>query len=125
MDDNNSDLEQLKIDRQLREQRRAMASGGASVTMKDSRVSRALGWFWGLVGAGIAGSILIAANNLYQLNLTVARGQDSDKARDERLNDHETRLRNVEREVNTIEGRVFRGLDGYEQEKKPEAKRGH
>lgn len=121
-DDSNSDLEQLKIDRQLREQRRAAESGGGSVTIRDSRVSKALGWFWGLVGAGIAGSILIAANNLYQLNLTVARGQDSDAARDLRIEDHETRLRNVEREVNTIEGRVFRGVDGYQTE---EPKRGH
>lgn len=112
MDDNNSDLEELKIDRQLR---RGDHEGGASIRMKDSRVSKALGWFWGIVGTGIAGSILIAANNLYQLNLTVARGQDSDLVRDTRIEDHEARLRQVERDVNTIEGRVFRGVPGYEE----------
>jgi len=111
-DDNTGDLECNKIDRQLRKD-----GGGASIQMKDSRVSKALGWFWGLVGAGIAGSILIAANNLYQLNLTVARGQDSDVIRDARIEDHENRLRQVERDVSTIEGRVFRGVAGYSEEK--------
>ncbi len=87
---------------------------GAQVNISDSRVSRALSWFWGIVGMAITGSILLAANNLYQLNVTVARGLDGDAARDLRLNDHETRLRQVERNVSTIEGKVFRGLDGYE-----------
>lgn len=90
-------------------------SEGAQISIKDSRVSKALGWFWGLVGTGIAGAILLAAHNLYALNLTVARGIDSNVIRDARLDDHESRLRRVEKDVSTIEGRVFRGLDGYEE----------
>ncbi len=85
-----------------------MNEGGARIT-QDGRVSRALGWFWGIVGMSITGSILLAANNLYQLNVTVARGLDSDAARDIRLADHEQRLRQVERDINTIEGRNMRG----------------
>lgn len=110
MDDNNGELEELKIDRQ----RRAMARGDGDVTQSisdssDSRVSTALRWFWGLVGAGIAGSVLLAANNLYQLNMTVARGIDADANRDSRLNDHEGRLRQVERDVNMLAGKNLRG----------------
>lgn len=85
--------------------------GGAHMAVHDTRVSRALGWFWGLVGTFIAGSILLAANNLYQLNLTVARGMDADAARDARIEDHETRLRQVERDVNTWSGRNLRGKE--------------
>ena|SRR5688572_24461391 len=96
------------------EEARGAGRTGARLDLRDSRVSRALGWFWGIVGSGIAGAILLASHNLYQLNLTVARGIDSDATRDERVNDHEIRLRQVERDVRTIEGKVFRGLDGYE-----------
>ncbi len=92
-------------------------SDGAQINMQDGRVSKALAWFWGIVGMAITGSILIAANNLYQLNVTVARGIDSDMTRDARLNDHEQRLRQVERNVSTIEGKVFRGVDGYDDPK--------
>jgi hypothetical protein len=85
-------------------------SGGAQIREnRDRRVSMAIKWFWGLVGAGIASSGYLVANNLYQLNLTVARGIDADKARDDRLNDHEARIRSVERELNVVEGKVFRG----------------
>jgi hypothetical protein len=88
---------------------------GANIQLQDGRVSKALGWFWGIVGMSITGSILLAANNLYQLNVTVARGLDSDIVRDARIEDHESRLRRVEKDVSTIEGRVFRGIDGYEE----------
>lgn len=95
-------------------------SDGANIQIQDGRVSKALAWFWGIVGMSITGAVLLAANNLYQLNVTVARGLDSDIARDARIDDHESRLRRVERDVSTIEGRVFRGVDGYEE--KPRGK---
>lgn len=88
---------------------------GAQISIRDSRVSKALGWFWGVVGMGITGSILLAANNLYQLNVTVARGIDSDAARDALVADHEQRLRNVERDVSEMQGKVFRGIPGYQE----------
>lgn len=104
-DENTSHLVEEQIDRQ----RRGMGTGGAVMELRDARLSRALAWFWGLVGTGIIGSVLLAANNLYQLNLTVSRGIDADANRDLRLNDHEDRLRQVERDVNTWAGRNLRG----------------
>jgi hypothetical protein len=93
---------------------------GANIQLQDGRVSRALAWLYGVIGTGIIGATLLAANNLYQLNVTVARGLDSDIVRDARIEDHESRLRRVERDVSTIEGRVFRGIDGYQE--KPRGK---
>ena len=93
--------------------------GGARVDIRDGRVSKALAWVWTTLGAGIIGATLLAANNLYQLNVTVARGVDSDASRDRRLDDHEGRLRQMERDVSTIEGKVLRGLDGYQEPVKP------
>lgn len=119
-DENTSHLVEEQIDRQ----RRGMGSGGAVMELRDARLSRALGWFWGLVGTGITGAILLAANNLYQLNLTVSRGIDADANRDLRLNDHEDRLRQVERDVNTWAGRNLRSDRGAPSDKK-ESDRGH
>lgn len=102
-DENTSHLVEEQIDRQRR------MTGGATMSIQDARLSRALAWFWGLVGTGIIGSVLLAANNLYELNVTVSRGLDADAARDVRLNDHEARLRQVERDVNTWAGRNLRG----------------
>lgn len=116
-EDSTSGLEELRIDKQRAAMMRE-ANGGASVTFKDGRVSKALGWFWGIVGTAIAGSVLLAANNLYQLNLTVARGLDADVGRDRTLADHETRLRQVERDVSTWQGKNLRGHP-VPQENKP------
>jgi hypothetical protein len=96
---------------------------GANISLHDSRVSRALGWFWGIVGTGIAGATLLAANNLYQLNVTVARGLDRDEIRDKIDIDHENRLRSLESDVNTLNGKTFRGVPGYEPKEK-EGRRG-
>lgn len=104
------------IDDQAEEVRlgKGAKSGGAGVLIQDSRFSSVINWVW--IGMGsIAISLLgIAANNLYQLNITVARGLDADAARDIRLSDHELRIRQVEKDLNTVEGRVFRGVDGYD-----------
>jgi hypothetical protein len=87
-------------------------------TARDPRMSKLLAWFYGALGMAFVTGSWIAANNLYQLNVTVARGIDSDAQRDTRINDHELRLRQVERDLNTVEGKVFRGVAGYEQEEK-------
>lgn len=96
------------IDAQRR--REATASGGATVHMEDRRVSKALGWFWGIVGMVIAGGVWLAAQNLYQLNLTVTRIADNNAIVAAQLADHEARLRQMERDVNTLAGKNMRGV---------------
>ena len=44
-------------------------------------------------------------------------------ARDQRLNDHEERLRQVERGLSTVEGKVFRGVAGYDKAYEKESER--
>lgn len=95
------------IDSQLRKD--AKSSGGSRISMRDGRVSKLLQWFWGALGLLSVSLLGIAANNLYNLNVTVARGLDADASRDRRIEDHEMRLRQIERDVNTIEGRNLRG----------------
>lgn len=107
-DDNDSTLEELKIDRQLK-------PVGASVTMTQNSgfLSKLEKGFWSFLALAIVAGSFTVANNLYQLNLTVAQGVKNDAAQAARLDDHEVRLRQVERDVSTIEGKVFRGVKGY------------
>lgn len=95
------------------------AEGGGSVRMEDKRVSIVRDWAWGIIGTGIIGASLLAANNLYELNLTVARGVANDAIAEARYQDHEARLRQVERDLSQVEGKVFRGVPGYEEPVKP------
>jgi len=100
-----------------------MSDTGASISMHDKRLNKFLGWFWSSLGVAIVALLGIAARNLYDLNVTVARSIDSDIVRDARIQDHEQRLRQVERDLNTVEGRVYRGIE--EATKEPqEVKRG-
>lgn len=111
MDDNNGELANIQIERE-RERvfgKRGNHTGGGSVSNTDPRFSRLLAWFFGALGIGSITVIGLAANNLYQLNLTVARGIDADAAQDKVLEDHEDRLRQVEREAATWSGRNLRG----------------
>lgn len=102
-----------------------MSEQGPSMTIRDGRVSRVITWVWGLIGAGIIGATLLAANNLYALNLTVARAADINFAQERRLEDHEGRIRQMERDVSQIEGKVFRGVDGYQEPVTPRGPNGH
>lgn len=104
--------DESEIDEQIEDGKPRRESGGASIYMRDGRVSRALGWFWGIVGTGLVGSVLLAANNLYELNLTVARGVANDALAESRYQDQEGRIRQLERDVNSIQGRIFRGPRG-------------
>lgn len=109
MEDDDSTLEEIKIDRQR------LAGGGASITqMGDNRVTRLMNWFWTSLGLAVVAGSFTVANNLYQLNLTVAQGVKNDLLIATQIKDHEDRLRKVERDVSTLEGKVFRGVAGYE-----------
>ncbi len=85
--------------------------GGAVLEFHDGRVSSIVAWFFGVLGIAFVSLVGLTAKNLYDLNVTVARSIDADLARDIRLNDHEERLRQVERNMSTIEGRVMRGIE--------------
>lgn len=111
-DDNDSTLAELQIDRQ-----RTLGGGASIVQSNDPRVSKLFAWALGFLGTAIATGSFMAANNLYQLNLTVAQGVKNDAAQMARIDDHEIRLRAVERDVSAIEGKVFRGVDGFGENK--------
>lgn len=113
MNDNNGDLEALRIDRQ----RAAMANGGgASVEMKDGRVTRGIEWALALVGSLIALALAWVANNINDLNTTVARMSSQSEAvvariqvNDSHDDKQDDRINGLERSVSVIEGRTFRG----------------
>lgn len=88
-------------------------SDGARIDMSDPRVSRVLAWVWTAIGTGVIGATLLAANNLYQLNLTVSNMASNNAIVAAQIKDHEERLRKVERDIGAIEGKVFRGVPGY------------
>ncbi len=121
MDDSNSDLAELQIERE-RARVFGHKGGGASIN-QDARVSKVIVWFWGIVGTGFIGAVLLVANNLWQLNLAINRLADNGAAFSAQLKDHEDRIRKVERDVSSIEGKVFRGVPGYGADEEP--KRGH
>ncbi len=109
MNESNSELEELRIDRQLR-------GSGASIQQSghDPRFSKLLVWFWGFLGIAAVTGAFAVASNLYELNMTVAKLADNNIITTAKLQDHEARIRQVERDVSSIEGKVFRGVDGYE-----------
>lgn len=73
-------------------------SGARMTVAHDPLFRRLVTWFWGVLGIGFVTCIGVAANNLYQLNLTVARAADNSVVMATSLADHEARLRALERE---------------------------
>ncbi len=92
--------------------------GGASIVYRDPRVSKALGWVYGVLGTAFVSGTWLAANNLYQLNLTVAadaiwkqemaRQVAEVRALNERQEEH---INAVDRRVYTLEGKNLRGVE--------------
>jgi len=76
---------------------------------RDSRFSKLIGWAWVMLGGAAVSGIWIGSNNLYQLNVTVARIADNNVVVAKKLEDHEARLRQMEREVATWNGKNLRG----------------
>jgi hypothetical protein len=91
-------------------------SRGASIVIKDPRMSKLLAWFYGSLGMACVTGSWIAANNLYQINLTLAadaivkqemaRQLAEQRALNERQDEH---INAVDRRVYTLEGRNLRG----------------
>jgi hypothetical protein len=97
-------------------------SGGAAIEFHDARVSKIAAWSLGVIGSLLVIAVAACAKNLWDLNLTMRDSLAFQRNTIMQLEDHERRLRGLERDVNVIEGRVFRGLDGYEDK---EPARGH
>jgi hypothetical protein len=113
--ESNSELEELRIDKQL-------ARGASIIQSNDPRFSKLLVWFWGFLGVAAVTGAFAVASNLYDLNMTVAKLADNNLVTTAKLQDHEERIRQVERNLSSIEGRVFRGVDGYEKDKREPAR---
>lgn len=96
-------------------------TGGASIEFHDARVSKFAVWSLGIIGSLLVLAIAACAKNLLDLNLTMRDSLAFQRATIAQQEDHERRIRGLEKDINTIEGRVFRGVPGYEQQ---ESKRG-
>lgn len=122
-DDNTSDLEELKIDRQ-----RSALAGAASITVRDPRVTRlvSIGMVVAsgsilAVGAWIGTTLVSIKENLATIaaqNYSFAEGLRRNDTKDDQQDAH---INAVDSRVSVLEGRTFRGVPGYE----PEGKRGH
>ncbi len=92
--------------------------GGASIVYRDSRVSKLIDWVWAALGSGVIASVIYVGSQLGGLrdavadtNLQVALSRQQTTAILEELQDHESRIRQTERELSTIQGRNLRGVE--------------
>lgn len=92
-----------------------MTSNSATI-VQDSRVSRGLAWAAGVIGSLLVIALTFCANNLWQLNLTMRDVLAENKAflsRMDRVDRRDDRqdvdIRDLQRNVATIEGRNLRG----------------
>lgn len=112
-DDDTSDLEELKIDRQLRK------SGGASIVQThDSRFSALVGWVWAAIGGVAVSGIYYVGNKLAELNITLTRAVVQIEFHAEEIGhlkasdgEQDRRLNQVERDVAALGGEAYRGTD--------------
>lgn len=72
-------------------------SDGARVQIQDPRVSSVQNWLLGLIGAGIVGGIIWVGTNISGLRETVVRLVTQNEFILGRLDDHEDRIKDVER----------------------------
>jgi hypothetical protein len=84
-------------------------SHGGSVRMYDPRVSRARDWILGVIGSLLVIVLGFCGKNLWDLNLTMRDVLKDGQTTVATLTDHELRLRQVERDVNTLAGKNLRG----------------
>jgi hypothetical protein len=75
----------------------ALQRSGASVSVSDPRVSQVQTWILGLVGLGIIAAGGWVAQSLSSLSTTVATAVTRQDQQGRTIEDHEQRLRSVER----------------------------
>lgn len=104
-------------DAQLRRQNAADGSGGAQMGLRDPRVSAAAQWLMNVLQGLIVIALAFVANNLYQVNLTLAANAVMQQEMSRQLaevrtvNDRqEDHINYVDRRVYTLEGRTLRGV---------------
>lgn len=105
----------MDIDEQSAEIRsgRGARSGGASVEIHDRRFSKLIDWAQPIVSSLVVAGLLYFANkvgdlsdSIAQTNIQMALTRQQNTAMVDELKDHEVRIRQ-------IEGRTFRGVDGF------------
>lgn len=75
----------------------AMQRSGANVNVTDPRVSAVQAWILGLVGAGIVAAAAWGAKSLQDLNTTVTIAIARQDQQGHVQDDHEARIRQLER----------------------------
>jgi hypothetical protein len=89
---------------------------GSTTNVPDTRVSKFIAWGWTALGAAFVTGVWLAANNLWEINRTLAKDavykewmaqQLADvRALNDRQEDH---INAIDRQVQTWEGRNLRG----------------
>lgn len=109
IDDNDSSLEESRIDKQRAAMMRKGGEGGATMTVRDSRVSSFIEWMQPIVTGGVLAGIVYFANQVGSLrdavvdtNKQMALTLQQNTRLIEDVRDHELRIR-------TLEGRTLRG----------------
>lgn len=74
-----------------------IAGSGASVTVADPRVNGAIKWAAGILSATMIAAMIWVAGSINDLNRTLTRVATQNEAMFMRIDDHETRIRVLER----------------------------
>lgn len=120
MNDNNFELEEMRIDRQRAAMIRAAESDtGASVTQSygDKRVTSLINWVWASLGAMALLVGIGVYNKLSELNNTVIRAVASIENQRDQIQDLKTEQKEIRRDMealrsqlSSLEGKTLRGI---------------
>lgn len=93
-----------------------MSDTGATITLKDPRVSRVINWIWAALGAGFLWTASRATSYISEMSINVAkmtvqieglnRRLDVKDARDDK---QDASISDLQQDVSVLEGRNLRG----------------
>lgn len=92
------------------------AKGGYEQRIRDSRVTSIAQWFWNLIGGLMVVALCFVANNLYQINLTLAADAVAKKQMSEDIAELKGDVKEIRGDVRELQGKTFRGVPGYPKE---------
>lgn len=104
MNDNNSELEEIKIDRQLRHH----GGGGASIQMKDRRMSSLINWLWLALGGVAVSGIYWVATSITHLDVTLEKALVRMDYEDKRTDLNTASITQLQKDVAELQGKVYR-----------------